>query len=150
MNQVLPRQRTPSAAGPPPGDVRLVLVGHAEREPIEARAAWRREVEHELVAVVEVAFAVDRLVVANGQVALEAGGRSGAARSIAMDFTQWMMFCSLRCARAAWATSRAVQGSDGRAPTLRKSEPSGLSTRSAAPIHVLVHSRYSDCERVSS
>ena len=77
MNQVLPRQRTPSAARSPAGDVRLVLIGHAEREPIEPGLAVRREVEHELVAVVQEPVAVDRLVVADGQVAREAGGGAG-------------------------------------------------------------------------
>ena len=75
MNQVLPRQRTPSAAGAPAGDVRLILIGHAEREPIERGVADGREVKDELVAVVQVPVAVDRLVVADRQVARQARPR---------------------------------------------------------------------------
>jgi hypothetical protein len=60
-----------------------------------------------------------------------------------------MMFCSLRCERVAWTTSRAVHGSLGLAPTFRKSDPSGLSTRVAAATQVSVHSRYSDADKAS-
>ena len=76
MNQVLPRQRTPSAAAAPARDVRLILVGDAERQPIERRRAVRREVKDELVAVVQEAVAVDRLVVADRQVAGQPGRRA--------------------------------------------------------------------------
>ena len=66
-------------AAPAP-DVRRVLIGHAERQPIHPRRALRREMEDELVAVVQEAVAVDRLVVPHGQVALEIrrGARRGA------------------------------------------------------------------------
>ena len=77
MNQVLPRQRTPSAAARQRADVRLILVGDAERQPIERRVARRREMKDELVAVVQEAVAVDRLVVADGEVARQAGGGAG-------------------------------------------------------------------------
>jgi hypothetical protein len=65
-----------------------------------------------------------------------------ASRSMAIDLIQWMMFCIWRCDRTAWATSRAVHGSVGLAPTLRNSDPSGRSTRAAAATHRFVHSRY--------
>jgi hypothetical protein len=45
----------------PSRDVRLILIGNAKGEAIEACLAGRREVEDEFVAVVEVAIAVDRL-----------------------------------------------------------------------------------------
>src|SRR6185436_14625425 len=61
----------------PPRDVRLVLVSHANRLAAERRIAARREMEDELVAVVEEALAVDWLVMADGEVALEPGARPG-------------------------------------------------------------------------
>src|SRR5207249_4344384 len=61
----------------PARDVRRVLVGDAEREPVEARRAVARQVEHELVAIVQEAVAVDRLVVADREVARQAGGEAG-------------------------------------------------------------------------
>ena len=61
----------------PPADIGLILVGHAEREPIEACGSTRREVKDELVAVVDEPIAVDRLVMADRQIAREAGGRAG-------------------------------------------------------------------------
>jgi DNA-binding SARP family transcriptional activator len=45
-----------------------------------------------------------------------------------------MVFCSCRCARAACATSSAVQGSVGFAPTFRKSDPCGASARLEAAV----------------
>ena len=77
MNQVLPRQRRSSSRRAPARDVRLVLVLHADRPPVERRLAVGREMEDELVAVVEEALAVDRLVVADGQIVLEPGARAG-------------------------------------------------------------------------
>src|SRR5262249_27215816 len=56
----------------PARDVRRILVRDAKRQTIELRGAARREVEHELVAVVEEPIAVDWLVVADGEVAVEA------------------------------------------------------------------------------
>ena len=88
MNHVLPRQRTPSAAAAPAADVRLILIRDAERQAVERRRPGRREMKHELVAVVEEAIAVDRLVVADRQVAVEPGRRAGQLRSIAIDLTQ--------------------------------------------------------------
>ena len=77
MNQVLPRQRTPSGRTTPSRDVRLVLIGDAERKTIErGRTLWR-EVKNELVAVVQETIAVDRLVVTDGQIAREPGGSTG-------------------------------------------------------------------------
>src|SRR5436190_17156272 len=66
----------------PARDVRRILIGDPEREPIETGRAARREVEHELLAVVEEPLAVDRLVVADGEVALETGVL---ARELAFD-----------------------------------------------------------------
>src|SRR5690349_20468302 len=61
-----------TAGGPAPaGDVRLILVGHAKRQPLESGFAQRREMEDELVAVVQEPIAVDRLVMTDGQVARE-------------------------------------------------------------------------------
>src|SRR5205085_10028268 len=63
--------------GAPARDVRRILIGDAERESIElGRARWR-EVKHELVAVVEKPIAVDRLVVAHREIAIEAGVLAG-------------------------------------------------------------------------
>ena len=61
----------------PARDVRLVLIFHADRPATERRVALRREMEHELVAIVEEPLAVDRLVMADGQVLLETGSRAG-------------------------------------------------------------------------
>src|SRR5439155_26142883 len=58
-------------------DVRRGLVRDAEREPVEARRAAARQVEHELVAIVQEAVAVDRLVVADREVARQPGGEAG-------------------------------------------------------------------------
>ena len=63
--------------GPPAADVRLVLIAHADGLPIERRVARRGEVEDELVAVVDEAPAVDRLVVTDGQVVVEVGAGAG-------------------------------------------------------------------------
>ena len=65
------------AARAPPGDVRSVLVLDADAAAIERRPSRRREVEDELVAVVQEARAVDRLVVTDRQVALQARGEAG-------------------------------------------------------------------------
>ena len=77
MNQVLPRQRTPWRRAAPPAHVGLILIRHAERKAIEAGGSLRGEVKDELVAIVDEAVAVDRLVVADGKIAREAGGRAG-------------------------------------------------------------------------
>src|SRR5436190_24337641 len=60
----------------PPSDVRLILIRHTEREAIERRRAVRREVEDELLTVVQEAIAVDRLVVADREIPGQAGGRA--------------------------------------------------------------------------
>src|SRR4051812_2297059 len=60
----------------PAGDVRLVLIGHAQRQAIELRRPERREMKDELLAVVQEAIAVDRLVVADREVAGEARSRA--------------------------------------------------------------------------
>ena len=77
MNQVLPRQRRPDAGLLPAGDVRLVLVLHADRLAVERRVAGAAEMKDELVAVVEKPLAVDRLVVADGEVVGQPGPRTG-------------------------------------------------------------------------
>ena len=77
MNQVLPRHLHAGRGRPPAADVRLVLILHAHRLPIERRVARWAEVEDELVAVVEKPAAVDRLVVANCQVVLETSPGAG-------------------------------------------------------------------------
>ena len=61
----------------PAPDVGTVLIRHADRAAVQRRRGRRREVEHELVAVVEEPRAVDGLVVADGQVAFEAGAGAG-------------------------------------------------------------------------
>ena len=60
----------------PPRDVRLVLILHADRPPIDRGLAGPAEMKDELVAVVEKALAVDGLVVADREVVGEAGPRS--------------------------------------------------------------------------
>ena len=77
MNQVLPRHRTPPAAVCHRRDVRLILILHAHGVAIERRVPARREVEHELVAVVEEPAAVDGLVVPDREVVDEPGPRPG-------------------------------------------------------------------------
>ena len=77
MNQVLPRQRRLAAPRAPARHVRRVLVGHADGLAVERRPAVGREVKDELVAVVDEAVAVDRLVVADVEVPVEAGGGAG-------------------------------------------------------------------------
>src|ERR1051325_2786149 len=57
--------------GAPAADVRLVLIPHTDRLAAERRLALRCEMEHELVAVVQEPFAVDRLVVADGEILFE-------------------------------------------------------------------------------
>src|SRR5262245_39161641 len=61
----------------PAADVRSSLIRHAERQAIERGRAARREMKDELVAVVQEAVAVDRLVVANREVAGESGCGAG-------------------------------------------------------------------------
>ena len=63
--------------GPPAADVRLVLIAHADGLSIDRRVARRGEVEDELVAVVDEAAAVDRLVVTDRQVVVEVGAGAG-------------------------------------------------------------------------
>ena len=60
----------------PAGDVRLVLISHADRLAAERRVAVGREMEHELVTVVQEALAVDWLVVADREIVLEPGARA--------------------------------------------------------------------------
>src|SRR6185503_18071939 len=62
---------------PPSPDVRLILITHANRLSVDRCLARCREVEHELVAVVHEAPAVDRLVVTNGEVVIEIRARTG-------------------------------------------------------------------------
>src|SRR5262245_42450913 len=65
--------------GAPAGDVRLILVGHAEGQTVQRCDTRWREMEHELMAVVHVPVAVDWLVVPDREVASQAcscpGGR---------------------------------------------------------------------------
>ena len=77
MNQVLPRQRwlLPPLCQRAMFD--CVLVAHADRPAVERRPPVVRELEHELVAVVDEAGAVDRLVVADREVAVERGAGAG-------------------------------------------------------------------------
>src|SRR5712691_8994830 len=63
-------------SGAPPPDVRFVLISHTNRLAAEWCLSLRGEVEHELVAVVQEALAVDWLVVADGEVVFEAGARA--------------------------------------------------------------------------
>ena len=140
-----------AAAGPPAGDVRGVLIGHADGAAVERSPPIRREMKDELVTVVEKAVAVDRLVVADSEVAASSTAAPAASRSMAIDLIQWMVFwsCEVAAARPARPPC-AVQGSVGLAPTFRKSEPCGASVRAAAAIHSPVHSRYSARGSVSS
>src|SRR5687767_9483928 len=55
----------------PPADVRLILVANANCLTIEWRISVMREMEHELMAVVQEPGAVDWLVVANRQVVVQ-------------------------------------------------------------------------------
>src|SRR5258708_8304616 len=64
-------------SGSPAIGVRLILIRNAERESIEVRVTERREVKNELVTVVEKTFAVDRLVVADCQIASPSRPRAG-------------------------------------------------------------------------
>jgi len=65
----------------------IVLIGHARASPIE-RVSPGGEMKDELVAIVEEARAVDRLVVPDGEIACHPSGLAAAARSIAMDLIQ--------------------------------------------------------------
>src|SRR5262245_20454127 len=67
----------PFGAGAPAGNARLILIGHAQSQTIERRGAGVGEVEDELVAVVQIAIAVDRLVMPDRQIALETGSGTG-------------------------------------------------------------------------
>ena len=71
MNHVFPRHRRSPPL--PPGDVRFILVGHAYRQPIQGRLPAWAEVKDELLAFVQEPRAVDRLVVADGKVAVQPG-----------------------------------------------------------------------------
>jgi hypothetical protein len=97
--------------------------------------------KHEFVTVVQEAPAVDRLVVADRQVAIEPRPAPAGSRSIAMDLIQWMTFWSASRFRAVCATSIAVHGSLGFAPTLRNSDPSGARRRATASIQSAVQPR---------
>ena len=57
----------------PPPDVRLILIGHAERQPIEPGRSLRREVKDEFLTVVQEPVTVDRLVVADREVPRQPG-----------------------------------------------------------------------------
>src|SRR5205823_844933 len=57
--------------GPPSADVRFVLVADANPLAVERSASARTEMKDELVAVVDEAIAVDRLVVPDIHVAIE-------------------------------------------------------------------------------
>src|SRR5688572_29948993 len=61
----------------PARDIRLVLIRHAERQPVQRGTGGWREVEDELVAIVEIAIAVNRLVVTDREIASEPGGGAG-------------------------------------------------------------------------
>src|SRR5512132_1155473 len=52
----------------PSRNVRFVLIGNADRLPVQWRTAAWREVEDELMAVVQEACAVDWLVVTDGEI----------------------------------------------------------------------------------
>jgi hypothetical protein len=64
-------------SGAPAADVRLVLIPDTDRLPIERGVTARAEMEHELMAVVQEPFAVDRLVVSDRQVLLQFGAGPG-------------------------------------------------------------------------
>src|SRR5258708_14539668 len=64
-------------SGSPAIGVRLILIRNAERESIEVRVTERREMKNELVTVVEKTFAVDRLVVADCQIASQSRRPAG-------------------------------------------------------------------------
>ena len=88
MNQVLPRQRRlPRAAAQ-----RATFDASWYFTPIARRSSGvrppGREVEDELVAVVDEPVAVDRLVVADVQVAGQAGAAPAASWSMAIDLIQ--------------------------------------------------------------
>src|SRR4029077_17970376 len=63
----------------PARHVRLVLVGHADGRPVERGFAVPGEVEHVLVTVVDEAWAVDGLVVAHREVAVQRRATGGVA-----------------------------------------------------------------------
>ena len=114
------------ARRPPPATGRrsTVLVVHAQRQPVEpgqrpAGVKWNTNSWQSFRKRSD----VDGLVVADRQVLVESGPPAGRLGSMAIDLIQCRMFCSRRCGRAAWATSRAVHGSVGLAPTFRKSDP---------------------------
>ena len=67
----------PVAGRCPALDVGGVLVGHSNGAPVEPRAPAGREMKDVLVAVVDEALAVDGLVVAYSDIAVEAGRRAG-------------------------------------------------------------------------
>src|SRR5690349_4661256 len=63
--------------GAPASDVRLVLVLHADRLPIERGLTPLGEVKHELMTVVEKAPAVDGFVMTDGEVFVEPSTSAG-------------------------------------------------------------------------
>ena len=124
MNQVLPRQRTPRRGRLPARDVRLVLVPHADRLAVERRVPAGREVEHELVAVVEKPAAVDWLVVPDREIVGEPRALPG-QRLLdrdRLDPVNGVLQLEMR-PRAACATSSAVHGSVGLAPDVQEERP---------------------------
>src|SRR4029079_18299653 len=65
-----------TAGRPPPRDIRPILIRDPERQPVHRHTPRSRELEDELVAVVYEPRAVDWLVVAEREVAVDAGGRA--------------------------------------------------------------------------
>jgi len=59
-----------------------------------------------------------------------------------IDLIQWIVFCSTNNPRSASMISCGSMGLEGAAPTFRKNEPPGLSTRFTSAAHATDHSRY--------
>ena len=72
----IPAAPKPRGRAPPASDVRRILIAHAHGPAIDRGLASRREVEDELVAVVQKARAVDRFVVADREVLIESRVRT--------------------------------------------------------------------------
>ena len=139
MNQVLPRQRTPPAA-PATGRCSTILIRDAE--PIETGRPGGREMEDELVAVVQVAIAVDWLVVPDGQVAFEAGVRAGQVASDAPKQSTDPVDDVLQPRVIGPPAPRPGRKRIARLrSTFKNNDPSGRRIRAAAATHVWVHSR---------
>ena len=67
----------PASGRAPARDVRRVLIPHADGPPVKPGPAARGEMKDELLAVVEKAVAVDRLVVADGEILVQPGPDAG-------------------------------------------------------------------------